>query len=123
MNARTLWNRLLRVLAASASLGTALAYHSVQRGASPDMVRRTIATSALETEEQRATGAARAAEVNTVAWARTLRRLFDALDRQAWESQRRQYEAYLAQALDLADLETRMRRLDQGSFCRRPAFW
>jgi hypothetical protein len=47
-----------------------------------------------------------------------LARLFERLENCAWDRQQRAHEAYLAQAVDIYDLEYRMRQLDADMVSR-----
>ena len=100
MTGRTLFSERFGMLMASASPGSALAYELGTAVSKTDLVRRgtNLSRPSDAPSQQSETG-----------W---LGRIFERLEQWSWECQMRAYEAYLSEATDLADLEARMRRLD-----------
>jgi len=120
MKPRTLWNERFGVLIAGAGAGSALAYALGRSMFGPMMLRRVSASEGSDGTRPQA-GPREATKQDVGARKRSkswLARVFDRLETWSWERELRQREAYLAQAQDLADLEHRMRQLDQSTLCR-----
>jgi len=103
MSARNLFNERFGMLMACASPGSALACHLGKTISEPGLLERSGKT---------ATAAERSSKARPgTGW---LGGLFDRLEQWSWERQMRAQEAYLSNAMDLRDLEARMRQLDNG---------
>ena len=98
MSSKSVFNERFGMLMACASPGSAVAYHLGQAGKKAGLVQRENSV-----DGKVATPAA--------GW---LRRAMDRLEQWSWERQIRSQEAYLSQATDLCDLESRIRTLDSG---------
>jgi hypothetical protein len=111
MSSRTLFNERFGMLMACASPGSALAYHLGK-----DVVKAGLV--------QRRTGQANGSTMTAKAPGGWMRRAFDRLEQWSWERQLRAEEAYLSQATDLCDLESRMRRIENpDGLYRSRALW
>jgi uncharacterized protein DUF3563 len=122
MNSKTLWDEHLGMLMACGSPGSALAYHLGQTTFQPMMVRRNTATADAEADCRRVRVARADVEAREGPIARVrnwFQSAFARLEMWSWQRQMREREAYLAQAIDLADLEARMRDLDGDPFLSR----
>lgn len=112
MDEKTLWDERLGMLMACGSPGSALAYHLGQITFKPMMVRRGTVDRVSSRSERPHTTDARPEQMAASKAKGWLGRLWDRLEAWSWHRHVREREAYLAQATDLAELETRMRRLD-----------
>lgn len=100
MSSKSVFNERFGMLMACASPGSAVAYHLGEAGNKAGFVQR----------ESTVDGKV-AAVAPRAGW---LRRAMDRLEQWSWERQIRSQEAYLSQATDLCDLESRIRTLDSG---------
>jgi Protein of unknown function (DUF3563) len=126
MKPKILWDERMGMLMACGSPGSALAYHLGQTGSEPMMVHRSTASerSADQPTQGSGTSAATSADAETdtagvppmKGW---LARAWLRFETWSWQRQLREREAYLAQAKDLAELEARMRDLDDDAFLSR----
>ena len=126
MNGKTLWNERLGLLAASASPGSALAYHLGLTTLRARMMRRNTTTRAesdlcAAASPERALSRGGERQVPLLArrvW-RWLASAVDRLEERSWQRELRERERYLAQSENLVDLEARMRALDGDPFFSR----
>jgi hypothetical protein len=114
MSTKTIWNQRFGMLMASGSPGSALAYQLGDALSGPSMMRRNITTvGATGTKEQ-----GKAPARPTGSW---LGRLFERFEAWSYTREMREIEAYLAQAQNHADLESRMRHLHDDLLSRARA--
>ena len=129
MKINTIWNERFGMLMASGSPGSALAYQLGNSLSRAYMMRRNTATvkspeaadpaQAPARETQAPAGKTQAPARKTLGgW---LRSLFDRFEAWTYAREMREIEAYLAQAQNHADLETRMRHLHDDLLSRARA--
>jgi hypothetical protein len=109
------WQEALRMMMTNANPWVALATAHSKSGVQDELVRRGDALAADEAAPVAlAAAVARPALPAVERPSGWLARFFDRLEARVWEREQRAREAYLADAVDLADLEDRMRRYDRA---------
>jgi len=107
MNAQSLWNGRRGLLMASSTPGSAAAYQAGTAAGDENVVRRNMSTTAAQGRVGRGDGFALMSLVSE-----RIAQFFDELDAFAWSRQQQSREAWLAGSQNLAELESRVRRLD-----------
>jgi hypothetical protein len=136
-----LWQEAMRLMLSNANPWVALASAHAKVSNGPDMVRRggeyhgatsVRSGSAAATppvprpdagvESAAPAGAALPAASQADRSTGWLARFLDRMEARTWERERRALDAYLADSVDLYDLEARMRQYDRGLARREQAF-
>jgi hypothetical protein len=118
MNAQSLWNSRRGLLMASATPGSAAAYQAGLAGDTENVVRRNMSTTAAQGRDGQGDGFALMSLVTE-----RIAQFFDELDSLAWSRQQHSREAWLADAQNLAELESRVRQLDGDHGLPGRALW
>ena len=113
MTSKTLGGSKLPLLMACASPGSALAYHLGLTTNQTELMRRSTRADGRAIDQDAAAGAGATPAPRVVSW---VTGLFAAVGRWYAERERQEEERYLAQAQNVADLETRMRDLQSGRY-------
>jgi hypothetical protein len=118
MNTQSLSNDRRRLLMASASPGSSMAYQAGLGSEQGDVVRRNMSSDALSGRPVVGDGLEVMAFVT-----RRIAQFFDELDALVWSRQQASRETWLAKSQNLAELESRMRELDGRHGAPGRALW
>jgi hypothetical protein len=125
MRSNHLWKEPFGAILTAASPASASAFDSGKNAFETELVQRTNRSDGIQNQAQASSSGTHSIvpEYDRIArhpgalrtWIRTL---IQRIDTWSWQAEMREFEAYLAQAQNIADLEDRIRRYDQPTLAR-----